>query len=158
MATNIVRITERGIIEWRKDEGGSGSFAPGDDVSGEEQHIQDKAAEIWTPEVISDYSSLFDHPPKVVNLERNLSRREFFKLLAVTGLEDTWDTLEQYLKTNDINMYAELRSQRESTHFELPLTLQFVAQIRPLAATLTPDVDLSDTYIKAEWVKIVQGA
>jgi len=94
-------------------------------------------------------------PPPLPNTDdaktRDLTRREFTHLLAITGLEDVWDAVEARTKANDLPLYANLRSQRDAQIFKLSVTLNFVAQVAEIAAKVAPDADLSEAAIRAAW-------
>lgn len=85
---------------------------------------------------------------------RDLTRVEFEFLLASTGFEDVWSSMEAALKPVDPGLYATIRSQREMPRFRLSKTLEFVAQVRPLAAQVLPGVDLSDAAVRAAWAAV----
>jgi len=86
--------------------------------------------------------------------DRDLSRPEFAYLLAITGLDDVWDSVQTYAKANDRPLYAILRSQREQQTFRLAVTLEFVAQVAGIVARVAPDVDLSEATIRVAWADV----
>lgn len=86
--------------------------------------------------------------------ERDLTKPEFVKLLALNGWEDVWDGLEAALKAQDISLYAEIRSQREQANFRLDATLAFVAQVKPIVQQIAPEIDLSEAAIRAAWMAV----
>lgn len=81
----------------------------------------------------------------------DLSRAQFEWLLAFTGLGDVWDALQSTLKDTDRATYAAIKMERQRTLYRLSVTLAEVAKMRPLAAQIAPDVDLSDAAILAAW-------
>jgi hypothetical protein len=89
-------------------------------------------------------------PPAPVG-PADLSPAQFEWLLAFTGLGDVWDGIEAALKDTDRATYAAIRMQRKRSVYQLDVTLQEVAKMRPVAAKIAPDVDLSDAAIKAAW-------
>ncbi len=97
---------------------------------------------------------VFEDAPEVTfeaNARRALSPRQFIWMLAYSGLEETWDALEAHTKDTDPFVYANLKAQRAARSFEYDLTMSFVADLRPLAEQITPDVDLSEEAITAAW-------
>lgn len=98
-------------------------------------------------------SRIVEEPDPVEQpLERMpLSPRQFVWMLAYSGLEETWDALEAHTKDTDPIIYANLKAQRAARAFEYDLTMAFVADMRPMAAQITPDVDLSEETISAAW-------
>ncbi len=93
--------------------------------------------------------------PEPIDLQRNLNKREFEMLLALSGLEDVWGTLEEYLKTNDVATYATIRGERNRSTFELPIVLSFVSQMRPALEVILPGTDVSDVAIETAWETLV---
>jgi dihydroorotate dehydrogenase len=89
--------------------------------------------------------------PKTVVVVPDLTPKRFEYLLALTGLDDIWDALEDATKGVDAVQYATLKAERKSNTFRQAETLAMVAKFRPMAAKLSPDVDLSDEAIKAAW-------
>jgi len=87
----------------------------------------------------------------------NLTPARFEWLLAFTGLGDVWDALEGALKSTDRAQFALVKSQRAKTTFNQAATLALVAQFRPVAAKLAPDVDLSDRAIIAAWAQAAEA-
>jgi len=84
---------------------------------------------------------------------RDLTPARFAWMLAFTGLGDVWDALEGALKSTDRARFALVKSQRAKTTFNQAATLALVAQFRPVAAKLAPDVDLSDQAIISAWAQ-----
>lgn len=73
----------------------------------------------------------------------DLSQAQFEWILAFTGLGDVWDGIEAALKDTDRATYAAIRMQRKRSVYQLDVTLQEVAKMRPLAAKIAPDVERS---------------
>lgn len=82
---------------------------------------------------------------------------QFEWLLAFTGLDEVWQTLEAALKDQDRAEYASLRAQRLQARFFLSVTLEMVAKLRQIAAQVAPGVDLSEAAIRAAW-ELAEGA
>lgn len=96
-------------------------------------------------------------PEIVVNLHPDLTPRRFEWLLAYTGLGDVWDALELALKDTDRAAFAKVKSERRAASYQIGVTLDLVAQFRPMAAQVAPGVDLSDDAIKAAWEMAARG-
>ncbi len=84
-----------------------------------------------------------------------LTPRQFEWLLAMTGLEDVWAAVEQGAKATDRRLYAGLRAQRSSGAFLLNTTLTFKNEpaVAAVAASVAPEVDLSDEAITEAWMQ-----
>lgn len=89
--------------------------------------------------------------PSGSNPDDPLTRVQFEAMLAITGLEDVWSAVEAWAKLNNLPLYARLRGQRVNQTFRLEVTLDFVAEIRSLAAFLGIETDLSDEAIRTAW-------
>lgn len=94
---------------------------------------------------MDDLPELLEQPVSV------LTPRQFEWMLAFTGLDDVWNSLEAAAKDSDRALYANLRAQRASNTFLLDLTLSFVNEVKDIAANLHPDVDLSEEAVRAAW-------
>jgi len=90
-------------------------------------------------------------PPPPSDADRILSPPQFAFLLALTGFDEVWDALEAAVKVTDRVQYAALRAERARSRFRLDDTLGIVAKFRKIAAQIAPDVDLSETAIRAAW-------
>lgn len=80
-----------------------------------------------------------------------LTPRQFEWMLAYTGLDEVWASVESAAKDTDRELYANLRAQRASKTFLLEVTLSFVEEAREMAEQLHPDVDLSEQAIRDAW-------
>ena len=81
-----------------------------------------------------------------------LTAPQFEYLLALTGFGDVWDALAaRALETGDRGLCAALKAERSRSRFELVNVLAVVEQFRDAAAQIAPDVDLSETAIRAAW-------
>lgn len=103
------------------------------------------------PAWAADWVAYSDELPKAEQPPADLSPAQFEWLLAFTGLGNLWDGIEAALKDTDRAAYAGVRMQRKRTVYRLDVTLQEVARMRPVAAQIAPDVDLSDAAISAAW-------
>ena len=97
--------------------------------------------------------SIINVPANYVAPPADLSPARFAWLLAYTGLGDVWDAMEAATKDTDRATYAALVARRASRFFTLADTLAAVAQFAPLAAQVAPEVDLSETAIRAAWAQ-----
>ena len=95
-------------------------------------------------------------PPPLSDAERALTPPQFAFLLALTGFDEVWDALEAAAKTGDRAQYAALRAERARPRFRLDVTLGIVAKFRNMAELIAPDVDLSETAIRAAWEQAEQ--
>ena len=95
-------------------------------------------------------------PPPPSDADRILSPPQFAFLLALTGFDEVWDALEAAAKTGDRVQYAALRAERARPRFRLDVTLGIVAKFRNMAELIAPDVDLSETAIRAAWEQAEQ--
>lgn len=95
----------------------------------------------------------FTPPPPPGDDARTLSPPQFAYLLALTGFDDVWDTLEKHFKAKDRAQYASLKAERSRSYFVLSRTLEIVATFRPMAAQIAPDTDLSEKAIRDGWAK-----
>lgn len=116
-----------------------------------------KTLDLVTRQVIEDGQIAPSFPDIARSQDGDLSPSEFEYLLAYTGLEDIWYSLEQNYKPSDRAKYAFLRGLRKKQAFTQGTTLQLVAQFRPAAAAINPDLDLSDTAIKAAWTLAINS-
>ncbi len=80
-----------------------------------------------------------------------LTPRQFEWMLAYTGLDEVWNSIEEAARDTDRALYANLRAQRASAKFLLDVTLAFVEEARDMAEQLHPDVDLSEQAIRDAW-------
>ncbi|NIZ63279.1 hypothetical protein DL239_20130 [Sedimentitalea sp. CY04] len=93
---------------------------------------------------------------------RDLSPSEFEWLLGYTELDDIWDAMIASLKGStdeaDKRTRAALKAHRRKSLFRFATTLQLVSDFRPMAATINPNIDLSDAVIEAAWAKATEVA
>lgn len=80
-----------------------------------------------------------------------LTPSRFEWLLAFTGLDEIWEALEEAVRGSDRATYATLKAMRRSQSFRLSATLEMVDTFRAQAVALVPDIDLSETAIRAAW-------
>lgn len=84
--------------------------------------------------------------------DRVLTPPQFVFLLALTGFDDVWSSLEAGAKgAGDMVTFATLKAERARSAFRLDRTLEIVSQFRAVAAQIAPGVDLSDVAIRAAW-------
>lgn len=82
-----------------------------------------------------------------------LSPARFSFLLAITGLEDVWTSLETHVKATDLSTYAMLRAHKNAASFRLSKTLAILKQLKPMTDRIAPDTDLSEKAIRAAWTQ-----
>lgn len=115
------------------------------------------AMNVVTGEVVSLQVEIPDFASPARASDSDLTPSEFEFLLSYTGLEDIWSALEQSFKQNERAQYAFLRGTRKKRSFNLEAALALVAQFRPAAATIDPNVDLSDEAITAAWAVAINS-
>lgn len=81
----------------------------------------------------------------------DLTPRQFTWLLAYTGLENVWKSIEETARVNNRSLYAKLKAQKASERFIFQMTIDFIASVSEIASQLHPDVDLSEKAIGAAW-------
>jgi hypothetical protein len=113
-------------------------------------------AEIEAFGVIAPYVAPPVPEPVAVDPFPDFRPLDFEWLLAFSGLGDVWDMIEAQLKETDRARYADVRAQRRAEVYRLEATLQIVAGLRDFAASVAPEVDLSEAAIKAAWTATLE--
>lgn len=80
-----------------------------------------------------------------------ISSVRFRYLLALTGWEDVWSDVEEYLKANDRNKYAVLTAQKNAQSYRLSVTLKFLSDVKAITDQLHPNIDLSEATVREAW-------
>jgi hypothetical protein len=115
-------------------------------------------AEIEAFGVIAPYVAPEPEPEPVANPFPDLSAFWFEWLLSYSGLGDVWEAVEAALRDTDRATYADVRAQRRATVYTLAGTLAMVAELRPVADGVAPEIDLSDQAIMAAWSAAIERA
>ena len=85
---------------------------------------------------------------------RDLTPAQFEYLLALTGFGAVWDAIAgDAAAGGDMVTYAALMAERKRSRFRLDTVLSVVAQFADQAAAIAPEVNLSETAIRAAWKK-----
>lgn len=89
-------------------------------------------------------------PEPVVEAVPDLSRPQFEYLLALTGLETIWDTLEAAVKGEHLQLYAMLRGSRVRETFRFEVTLEMIESFRPF---LPEGFALDEETLRPLWLQ-----
>lgn len=81
----------------------------------------------------------------------NLTASQFHYMLASTGLHNVMDGVLQYLESNNHPMFPVVYGHLSGQTFFLSTTLEVLAQLRDLIASLYPEADTSDEFVMNAW-------